>query len=114
MILSGGNRVVGTASEPRRRNNKQPAMCCPVCNAKGNVRSSEEVDPMLRRLYYACTNIECGMTWTASLQFERMLSPSGIGQKFRRATMRDGKPPGADFGQMSIFDALAPRTASTG
>ena len=83
-------------------------MNCPVCGSRATVRSSGEVTPEYRRLYYGCENVECGMTWAASLCFDHVMSPSGLGTEFREATSRDDKPPGHDFGQMTIFEVLSP------
>ncbi|AUW59419.1 hypothetical protein C1T17_16325 [Sphingobium sp. SCG-1] len=97
-----------------RRNNKQPVMNCPTCGAKANVRSSDEVHPTLRRIYYACTNFHCGMTFRASLIFESTISPSALGDHFREPVVRDAKPPGRDFGQMNIFDITDQARTATG
>lgn len=90
---------------------RAPAVRCPACNAKANTRSSEEISPTYRRMYFACTDIRCGHTWLASLSFEHTLSPSGVSAEFRPATMKPSKPPGHDFGQMSMFDILPPTLA---
>ncbi|MPT48019.1 MAG: hypothetical protein E2598_06310 [Sphingobium sp.] len=99
-VASGGvvNRPYG----------KAPAVGCPACGARANVRSSEEISPTYRRLYLACSNFICGMTFVCSLSFEHVLSPSGVSAEFRPAKIRDEKAPGHDFGQMSIFDLMAP------
>jgi len=88
---------------------KAPVVNCPACDAKAMTRSSLEIDPTYRQLYYRCSNIECGMTWVASLIFERVLSPSGVSAEFRPARADKGKPPGHDFGQMTIFELLPQR-----
>ncbi|WP_137681150.1 ogr/Delta-like zinc finger family protein [Aurantiacibacter suaedae] len=85
---------------PVRSYSKTPAVKCPVCGQRGLCRSSEEISPTYRRLYYVCSNIECGMTWQASLSFERVISPSGVGDEFRPMQVDQAKPPGFDFGQM--------------
>ncbi len=91
---------------------KAPAVNCPACGAKALTRSSEEITPTYRRLYLACTDLCCGMTFTASLSFEHVLSPSGVSAEFRPARMRDEPAPGHDFGQMSMLDLLAPTFSS--
>lgn len=84
-----------------------PRMRCPVCEAQAFTRTSEEITPESRRLYYACSNIQCGMTFSASLTVERVISPSGISASFRAAVDRNAKPPGHEFGQtnqLGLFD----------
>ncbi|OJW58046.1 MAG: hypothetical protein BGO57_12405 [Sphingomonadales bacterium 63-6] len=85
---------------------KAPAVSCPVCGQKAHTRSSTEITPTYRELYYRCSNIACGMTWVASLSFERVLSPSGLGDQFRAPRPAQQRPPGEDFGQMSIFEMI--------
>jgi hypothetical protein len=87
---------------------KAPAVICPACGAKALTRSSEEITPTFRRLYLACTDIHCSMTFTASLSFEHVLSPSGVSAEFRPARVKDEPAPGHDFGQMSMLDLLSP------
>ena len=96
------------AQDARHRNHagKAPASNCPVCEAKAHTRSSQEISPTYRELYYRCSNIECGMTWVASLSFERVLSPSGISSDFRAPRQPKDKAPGHDFGQMTIFEVI--------
>ena len=112
MIQPGGLEEFKSGSV--RRLNKQPAMNCPTCGAKANVRSSDEVHPTLRRIYYACTNFHCGMTFRASLMFECVISPSALGDHFREPDISDGRPPGRDFGQMNIFDITEGAKSATG
>lgn len=88
---------------------KAPAVSCPVCGEKAHTRSSTEITPTYRELYYRCSNIACGMTWVASLSFERVLSPSGMGSDFRQPRPARERPPGEDFGQMTIFEVLPPK-----
>lgn len=95
----------GTISRPH---GKAPAVNCPACGAKALTRSSEEITPTYRRLYLACTDLLCSMTFTASLSFEHVLSPSGISAEFRPARVKDEPAPGHDFGQMSMLDLLSP------
>jgi hypothetical protein len=86
---------------------KAPAVNCPACGAKALTRSSEEITPTYRRLYLACTDLHCSMTFTASLSFEHVLSPSGVSAEFRPARVKDEPAAGRDFGQMSMLDLLA-------
>lgn len=94
--------------EHRSHLGKAPVMNCPACDAKALTRSSLEIDPTYRQLYYRCSNIACGMTWVASLIFERVLSPSGVNDGFRPAREIREKAPGHEYGQMTIFDVLPP------
>lgn len=87
---------------------KAPAVNCPACGSKALTRSSEEITPTYRRLYMACTDLHCAMTFTSSLAFESILSPSGVSAEFRPAQVKDEKAPGSDFGQLSILDLLPP------
>lgn len=110
MTMQGGAIVAGKTGESRiTHHGKAPVVHCPACNAKALTRSSDEISPTYRRLYYRCSNVECGMTWLASLAFERVLSPSGVSADFRPANVDQGKPPGHDYGQMTIFDMLPAR-----
>lgn len=108
MIHSPCHKQTATPAEPKRRGHfgRAPAVNCPACNAKASSRSSQEISPTLRQLYYRCTNIECGMTWVASLVFEHALSPSGVNSEFRPAKPLKEKAPGHDFGQMTIFELV--------
>lgn len=87
---------------------KAPAVKCPACGAKALTRSSEEITPTFRRMYMACTDLHCAMTFTASWIFDSVLSPSGVSAEFRPARVIDEKAPGSDFGQLSMLDLLAP------
>jgi hypothetical protein len=101
-------KIAGMAGEALVKpiDGRAPAMNCPACGKRSNTRSSEEMSPETRRLYYRCPDIHCSMAWTAILSVEKVISPSGISSKFRPAKMRDEKPPGHDFGQMTIFEVI--------
>ena len=45
----------------------------------GRCRSCKGMSLTYRRPYYACSNIQCGITWQASLSFEAVILPSGVG-----------------------------------
>lgn len=77
-----------------------------MCGARGIIRSSEEVSPVLRRLDYQCTELECSATWVCSLVYEKTISPGGKASAIRPPRIRDEKPPGHDFGQMNIFEII--------
>lgn len=111
MNIAAGKLMASDSSERMRelgRIGRPPRMACPVCGTRATVRSSGEVTPVYRRLYYSCENVACGMTWAASLCFEHVMSPSGLRTEFRPASTRDDKPPGHDFGQMTIFEVIDP------
>ena len=49
---------------------------CPHCSSALWIRSSEQVGPLLKRLYGQCTNLHCGFTAQGFLTWEVELSPS--------------------------------------
>lgn len=100
--------ALGNAGNLVRPHGKAPAVNCPACGSKALTRSSEEISPTFRRLYLACTHLPCAMTFTASLAFEHVLSPSGISAEFRPAKIKDTGKVASDFGQMTIFELMAP------
>lgn len=53
-------------------------MRCPHCEARASIQGSREQSTMVRSLVFACTNCECGHTFTALLSIEHTLSPSAI------------------------------------
>ncbi len=95
-------------------------MKCPVCRARSVIRDSEEVTPLVRDLYFICTNVDCGHTWKAQLGFVYTLSPSAIEndlelpaapddyqrKRYPAAAREPGHDPG-DPRQVTIFDHLA-------
>lgn len=91
----------GRVYRPRSR---LPAVRCPVCGERAFVRSSEEVTPIVRLLYYYCSNLPCSMAWKSHLGLVSVISPSGISPDFRDTVLKESKPPGHDFGQMSLLD----------
>ena len=57
----------------------------------------------VRQIYYQCTNVECAMSWSALLSFDRVISPSGLSSGFRQIDAHDAAmPPGHEFGQECI------------
>jgi hypothetical protein len=97
----------GRRYQPNPAKTMPPRMRCPVCQAQAFTRTSEEISPESRRLYYACSAIHCGMTFSASLTVEKVISPSAISASFRPAVQRDRRPPGHEYGQtlqMGLFD----------
>ncbi len=85
---------------------KSPVMLCPTCGTHSITRTSEEISATTRKLYYRCPNVLCGMSWTALLTVENVIHPSALGGELRRPAPRNDKPPGHDFGQMTIFDVI--------
>ncbi|OJY65500.1 MAG: hypothetical protein BGP16_12805 [Sphingobium sp. 66-54] len=79
-------------------------MKCPVCGSRSFVRTSEELTPTVRQLYYYCGNIACSMTWKSMLSIVAVISPSGISPEFRLPHIEETKPPGHEYGQMSLLD----------
>lgn len=117
MMGAGAIRSGDVASISQARLNARaarvPKMMCPVCATVAKVRSSEEISPESRRLYFFCGNVQCGMTWCASLTVERVISPSAISPSFRPAVIRDARPPGYEFGQGRLFDHGVTRPPGT-
>ncbi len=97
---------------PRKSFHRLPLVQCPVCAERGYARTSEEITPEVRYIYYGCSNLLCGMTWRSMLTVEKVISPSGISADFRPATMKPGKPPGHEFGQklplLTYLEGLEP------
>lgn len=83
-------------------------MNCPFCGAPALCRTSEEVTPTLRRLYYDCPDFDCGARWAASLQVENTVRPSGLATDYRKPRISEAKPPGAEWGQMPLLDLISP------
>lgn len=51
---------------------------CPHCRTKSQVRTSRDLNVLMRELIYACLNHECGHTFAAYLEVARTLSPSAM------------------------------------
>lgn len=51
---------------------------CAHCGSWANARSTEEMSPTARKGWFACSNLECGHTFTAVLSVQETLSPSAI------------------------------------
>jgi len=95
-------------------------MRCPVCRARSVIRDSEEMTPLVRELYFICTNVDCGHTWKAQLEFVYTLSPSALPteldlpqapddyqrKRFPSSARPPGSGPGPDPNQITIFDHL--------
>jgi len=55
-------------------------MClqCPHCGHDAIVRTSRRLSPLLREVYYQCSNVVCGHTFKANLEIIKTLSPSSM------------------------------------
>lgn len=98
------------SAEHRRQLKRMPVVHCPACDSRAYVRTSEEISPRLRILYYYCSRYECSMRWSATLEVLDVLAPSGLNPDFRPANLKVGKPPGHEFGQTApapLLDFLA-------
>lgn len=51
---------------------------CPHCKGKTNLRTSHEVNALMRELMFICLDPECGHTFVAYLEAARTLSPSAM------------------------------------
>ena len=49
---------------------------CPHCNHQATIRSSKDLSPLSRELYFQCTNFECGHTWRSLLSIVNTIVPS--------------------------------------
>ena len=49
---------------------------CPHCKTRALARTSKEISPILRELYYVCPDPECGHTFVVHAEAVRTLSPS--------------------------------------
>jgi|GEM_PF-5599232 len=101
------------ASQDRKRSggkwptcHKTPGMRCPVCDSRGNVRSSHEVTPLTREIRVRCSNDDCGMIWNALISFKSVVTPSALGDHFRHSKPDGEEPPGREFGQMPMFEKV--------
>lgn len=51
---------------------------CPHCGANSQVRTSRELSPLLREVYFQCANVVCGHTFKANVEVVKTLSPSSF------------------------------------
>lgn len=51
---------------------------CPHCKSKTQLRTSKEINVLMRELIYMCLEPECGHTFVAYLEAARTLSPSAM------------------------------------
>lgn len=57
---------------------KSGALRCPHCGCVGRRRTSREITPTHREIYYQCSNLFCGHAWRASEHYDWGLTPSAI------------------------------------
>lgn len=69
--IAHGDRV----APPRTR---LPRAQCPHCDTPAVTRSSVTATPLVREIYYQCTNVLCGHTFVATLEITRTVTPSNM------------------------------------
>lgn len=57
---------------------KSGALRCPHCGCIGRRRTSREITPTHREIYYQCSNMLCAHAWRASEHYDWGLIPSAI------------------------------------
>lgn len=70
---------------------KRGTIVCPVCYADAMIRDSHQETDLVKWLWCACLNTDCGLTWKAMISFVYWLSPSAID---RPDLELQGPPPG--------------------
>lgn len=55
---------------------KHVSIACPHCQSSCGISSSRGQTPLIRDIYYACKNVECGHTFLAQLVIVKTISPS--------------------------------------
>lgn len=53
-------------------------MNCPHCKRRAQVRTSLEVTPTMREVYFICSSITCGHSWVGVLEAVRTIAPAGL------------------------------------
>ncbi|MEG6550771.1 ogr/Delta-like zinc finger family protein [Desulfocurvibacter africanus] len=67
---------------------------CDRCRSKARIATTREITPRLRKLYCACTNVECGHTFVMHLEFGHTISPSALDlPEATREALRDCASP---------------------
>lgn len=51
---------------------------CPHCRSAATTRTSREITPVYREVYFSCSNFECGHTYKAALSIVATISPSAM------------------------------------
>lgn len=90
-------------------------LVCPACLKPMRIRTSDGQTPCFRSIYYQCTDLVCGATFTGSMTIDFELSPSGIERPMvqlpvasaveRMRAMRNLRAPSA---QPDLLDQLEP------
>lgn len=57
---------------------KLAARKCPACLSSLYIRTSREETPCFTSMYYQCSNVVCGATFSGTQTIDKQLSPSGI------------------------------------
>lgn len=89
----------------------QYGLKCPHCRHVVRVRNSVEIHELLRAMYLQCTNVNCGATFRAQLEFTHIMSPSACANPafelpFADCVMRRQAIANADEKQMDIDEIL--------
>lgn len=53
-----------------------PAIHCPHCGARSMVRTSEELDNLVREIRFSCSDEDCNHSFLAQLSIVRTIRPS--------------------------------------
>lgn len=51
---------------------------CPHCSSSAVIRTSKEMSPISREVYFQCSNFKCGHTWKSILSAICTIVPSCI------------------------------------
>ncbi|MGJ3446867.1 ogr/Delta-like zinc finger family protein [Enterobacter sp. PTB] len=51
---------------------------CGKCEKRAHIKKTVWITPDVGTIYCACTNVECGHTFTMSISFSHTLSPSAL------------------------------------
>lgn len=79
-----------------------PAMRCPHCDGRAQIRTSREVSGTTREITYQCQNDECGHVWVSAITAMRTLTlPSSPNPKVRIPLSARAR---ALLGRDEIFD----------
>ena len=88
---------------------------CPHCNTVGQRRTSREITPTHRDIYYQCANLFCGHSWKASETYDYGIAPSAIPNPRVTLPMRPVTRQEAieimrprDAAQPELFDSASP------
>lgn len=74
-----GGMLMPTVTHANRKRPPRAAgqrVNCPHCDAPAITRSSDRMTPLLREIYFQCTNMFCGHAFVATLEIVRTVTPS--------------------------------------